>query len=438
MKINGSGFVPWPKQILCKTKMCYLDSRLTVKEQIMNARLVLTSMLLLTLGAVPMTTMAQKSNEIPAYRIVGYYPGWAIYDQQYFVTDIPADMLTHLNYAFATISDAGEVRLFDEWGDTQFPYPGEEGSTGLLGNFHQLQLLKQAHPHLQTLISIGGWTESGRFSDVALTPESRGRFARSAVEFMLRYGFDGIDIDWEYPTGGGLTGNIERPEDAENFVLLLQELRTQLDAQGSQNGRHYLLTIALGSGRDAYAPLAWARIHPLLDWINVMTYDMSGTWSSVTGFNAPLYDSMPNPPEVSSTATTLNDLLALGVPADKLVMGVPFYGSAWQGVSAANNGLHQPFTAPAGDGGSFAYRDLAANYLNNSDYQAFWDESAQAPWLYSANAGVMIAYDDPRSIALKANFVREHGLGGMMFWELSQDTADATLLTTIYNALNAG
>ncbi|MBC7812282.1 MAG: glycoside hydrolase family 18 protein, partial [Burkholderiales bacterium] len=266
--------------------------------------------------------MAQKTPETSDYRIVGYYAGWTMYDRQYFVTDIPADRLTHLNYAFALISDAGEVMLGDEWGDTQFPYPGEEGSTGLLGNFHQLQLLKEANPHLQTLISIGGWTGSAKFSDAALTPESRERFARSAVEFILRYGFDGIDIDWEYPTGGGVAGNIERPEDPENFVLLLAELRTQLDAQASQDGVHHLLTIALGSGRTAYEPLDWARIHPLLDWINVMTYDMSGNWSQVTGFNSPLYDSVPTPPEVSSTASTLNVLLALGSPANKLVMGV--------------------------------------------------------------------------------------------------------------------
>ncbi|MBC7810558.1 MAG: chitinase, partial [Burkholderiales bacterium] len=239
------------------------------------------------------------------------------------------------------------------------------------------------------------------------------------------------------PTGGGVAGNIERPEDPENFVLLLAELRTQLDAQGSQDGVHHPLTIALGSGRTAYEPLNWARIHPLLDWINVMTYDMSGNWSQVTGFNSPLYDSVPNPPEVSSTATTLNDLLALGIPANKLVMGVPFYGHGWQGVPVANNGLHQPFTGPAGESGSFDYRDLVANYLSSSEYQAFWDESAQSPYLYSANSGVMIAYDDPRSIVMKANFVREHGLGGMMFWELSQDTDDAALLSTIYAALNA-
>ena len=372
------------------------------------------------------------------YRVVGYFASWAIYDRGYFVTDIPADKLTHLNYAFAGISENGEIALLDEWADTQFPYPGDADNQPLKGNFHQLQLLKEAHPQLQTLISVGGWSESDRFSDVALTPEARAKFAESAVAFMARYGFDGVDIDWEYPTGGGEEGNIERPSDKTNFVLLLAALRTALDAQGEQDGQHYLLTIALGSGRDAYEPLDWAQLVPLLDWINVMTYDMSGNWSTVTGFNAPLYDSQPNPPEVGSSDNALTDLQTLGVPAEKLVMGVPFYGHGWSGVPAINNGLHQPFTGAAQglwEAGSFDYYDVAAHYVGR--YARFWDDAAQVPWLYDAASGTMISYDDPELMAKKAQYVREHGLGGIMFWEMSQDSKDLALLTAIDEGLNA-
>ena len=399
--------------------------------------LVAALLILLTSVAVP-TTAQESTNPMPDYRIVGYYPSWVIYGREYFVTDIPAAMLTHINYAFANISDAGEITLGDEWADTQFPYPGDDEDAPLKGNFRQLQLLKDANPHLQTLISVGGWTWSGKFSDVALTAESRERFARSCVEFMLRYGFDGVDIDWEYPTGGGLAGNFERPEDKDNFILLLAELRDQLDAQGERDGRRFLLTIALGAGRSAYALLAWGRIHPLLDWINVMTYDMSGAWSAVTGFNAPLYNSAVNSPEVNSADTTLRDLLALGIPADKLVMGAPFYGRGWSGVQAENDGLHQSFTGlPQGTWaeGSFDYGDLAANYVGT--FERFWHEAAQVPWLYDAARQIMITYDDPQSIALKAAYVREHVLGGIMFWELSGDDDSSSLLTGIYRTLNA-
>ncbi|MEO8394375.1 MAG: glycoside hydrolase family 18 protein [Chloroflexota bacterium] len=389
--------------------------------------LCLTGLILVFLAAVPLSAQSQ-----PKYHILGYYASWGIYDRGYYVTDIPADKLTHLTYAFAFISDAGEITLGDEWADTQFPYPNEKDDQPLKGNFHQLQLLKQAHPALQTLISIGGWSESGKFSDVALTDASRKKFAASVVAFMVKYGFDGADIDWEYPTGGGDSGNIERPEDKDNFPLFLAELRAQFDAQQAKDGHHYLLTIALGSDRSAFQPLDWAAITPSLDWINVMTYDMAGEWSAVTDFNAPLYaagDSI-------SDDIAIRGLLELGIPAEKLVMGAPFYGRGWGGVGATKNGLHQPYkNIPAGtsEAGSYDYYDIAANYIGK--YPRFWDDTAQSPWLYDKASGLVITYDDPESITKKAEYVRSMGLGGMMFWELSQDTPNSALLTAMYDTL---
>ncbi len=400
-------------------------------------RFPLGLVLILLMTSVVSTAAQDTPAETPPFRIVGYYTSWAIYGREYFVTDIPTDKLTHITYAFANISEDGECILGDEWADTHFPYPGDAEGDALKGNFRQLQLLKEANPHLQMLISVGGWTWSDRFSDAALTEETRATFARSCVDFMLRYGFDGIDIDWEYPTGGGEEGNIERPQDTENFVLLLAALRARLDAQGEQDSRPYLLTIAAGAGRDDYEPLDWARIHPLLDWINVMTYDMSGAWREVTGFNAPLYDSAETPPEGTSTDRALSGFLALGVPPEKLVMGVPFYGLGWTGVSSNQNGLHQPFDGlPDGtwEAGSFDYGDLAANYLGT--YERFWSDMAQVPWLFNAEEGIMITYDDHEALARKAEYVRERGLGGIMFWELSADDDAASLLTTLYETLN--
>ncbi len=369
-------------------------------------------------------------------RIVAFYAGWAMYDRQYFIKDIQADKLTHLNYAFANVSEDGEVVLGDEWGDTQYPFPGDDEDAPRLGNFHQLQLLKQTHPNLQILISIGGWSQSAHFSDAALTADSRAKFARSAVDFVAKYGFDGVDLDWEYPTGDGQPGNVERPEDPANFVLLLAEIRSQLDAQGAKDGHTYLLTIALAAEEQAYQPLDWKQLVPLLDWVNVMTYDMAGDWSAVTGFDAPLYNSTDDPPEGISTDTVLRALMALGVPADRLVMGVPFYGRGWLGVGPTNNGLHQPFKSMAPgtwELGDFDYTDLAANYLGS--FQRFWDERAQVPWLYSPEKQIMISYEDPESLTAKAHYVRANGLGGIMIWELSIDRSGA-LVSAIYDGLN--
>jgi chitinase len=354
------------------------------------------------------------------------------------VTDVAADKLTHINYAFANISPEGEISLGDEYADTQFLYPSDVEGQELAGNFNQLNLLKQKYPHVQTLISVGGWTWSDYFSDVALTEASRAKFAASCVAFIKKYAFDGVDLDWEYPAGGGEAGNVERPEDPENFVLLLEAIRSALDEQGETDGRHYLQTIAVGAGVRHANSVDWTRAAAALDWINIMTYDFSGAWSQVTGFNAPLHNSSGNPPEGGSADTSVQGYLAAKVPAEKLVLGVPFYGRGWTGVQAANNGLHQPYTSlPNGDG-SFTYADLAANYIRKLGYERNWSAEALVPWLFDARSGTLISYDDPESIALKAQYVVDNDLGGIMIWEVGGDTRDAALLTSVYDTLAEG
>ncbi len=361
-------------------------------------------------------------------RVVGYYSSWAIYAPQYDVTQIPAAELTHLNYAFATISDTGECALGDEYADTQYPY-----ADGSSGNFGALVSLKAINPNLRTLISIGGYTWSGRFSDVAATAEARQHFAESCVHFMLDHGFDGLDIDWEFPVGGGAAGNIERPEDGENFVLLLQALREQLSTLSNPQGKPYLLTIAAGND-SAQLALDWARIHPLLDWINVMTYDMHGMQDGTTGLNAPLYanPSQPNKPSIDRSIT---DLLAFNIPPDKLVLGVPFYGVGWSGVGSVNAGLYQPFTRLADGSLGLGYFDYDGVSSLPSGYATYWDEASRAPWLYDPASGTFISFENGDSLTAKAAYVKTHGLGGVMIWELSMDDDDHTLMNALVAAL---
>jgi chitinase len=169
-----------------------------------------------------------------------------------------------------------------------------------------------------------------------------------------------------------------------------------------------------------------------VDWVNVMAYGMAGAWSAVTGFAAPLYD----PADRLSADTTLRALLALGVPAEKLVLGVSFSGRGWSGVRPENHGLHQPFTGlPEGTWvtGAFDYGDLVARYIGK--VERWWDEAAQVPWLYDPASGTMISYDDPDSLAQKAAYVRAWGLGGVMIWQLSQDAPDAALVRSLHVAL---
>jgi chitinase len=254
------------------------------------------------------------------------------------------------------------------------------------------------------------------------------------VEFVTKYGFDGVDIDWEYPTGGGLSGNRTRPEDKHNFTLMLAELRRQLDERGTRDGQAYLLTIAAAGTPGGYTGLELAKLHESLDWINLMTYDYAGEWSELTNFNAPLFASSGDPgkqAKVRNVDGAVKGFLAAGVPADKLVVGVPFYGRGWAEVKDANHGLYQPH-AKKSPKLSLAYRDVAKDWVGKRGTR-YWHEEAKVPWIFDEKAGIMITYDDTESIEGKARYVIERELGGVMVWEMSED--DGTLIEAIRRGL---
>jgi chitinase len=371
--------------------------------------------------------------------LVGYFPEWSVYDRNYHPADIPADLLTHVNYAFAKISDVGEVQVFDRFAAMEKNYPGDPTDLPADGHgaFRQLRVLKEKHPHLKSLISIGGWTLSGKFSDIAATAEAREKFAVSAVAFMRRHGFDGIDIDWEYPGGGGLAGNKSRKEDKQNFTLLLESLRGELSLWGKRDGgKHYLLTIAAPGGPQQIARIEPGKFHQHLDWINIMAYDFAGPWSERTAHHAALFPPKDANAEQRALCAdaAVKAYLDAGVPAEKLVLGVPFFGHGWAGVPANDaNGMNQPHgpkppTAKFGEG-QFDYRELASKPPAGA--VRFFDPVAKSPWLFESKTGVVITFEDPESLALKAAYVRDRKLGGVMIWELSADSPDHALLNAL-------
>lgn len=378
--------------------------------------------------------------------VIGYYPSWAT-ARGVPLKSAPTQKLTHINYAFSNVSPSGECVLGDPAADVEKTYEANESITGKAdkssvdfhGNFNQLLELKKKNPQLKVLISVGGWNWSGNFSNAAMDEASRQRFASSCIDLYLnQYAgvFDGIDIDWEYPVSGGLTNG--SPADKANFTLLLNELRQQMDALGATNGQHYLLTIAAPVGPGSIRNLDLPGIASAVDWINLMTYDFHGTWDSTTNFNAPLFRPGNDPADAALNAdAAVQTYLAAGVPATKLVMGVPFYGRGWTGVADTDQGLYQPAAGAAPgthEAGSFEYIDIRDRYLPT--WQYFWSQEANVPWLYDKASQTFISFDDACSLEAKAGYVKDQGLAGVMIWEISQ--GDQSLVDGIYAGFENG
>jgi chitinase len=356
-----------------------------------EGRLMRTIAWLLLLTFVCFDSRAQE-------RVVGYVASWSA------LPPIHAQKLTHLNIAFAHIDQ--DHRVFME-------------STAALP---ALTALKASNPRLKILLSVGGWQAEG-FSDAALTEESRQAFADSAAKLVRQQSLDGLDIDWEYP-GIGIAGIKSRPEDKQNFTLLLQALRKTL-------GTQYLLTIA-AADHEFVENIELDQVPAYLDWINLMSYDFFNSLTPTTGHHAGLYRAEHALPRDRNTDSAASQYLAAGVPAQKIVLGVAFYGRGFAGVTARNNGVNQPYEHFEGE---HPYKDLAANFVGKRGFVRYWDNRAQAPYLWNAASRVFISYDDPQSIAVKARYVLQHRLGGMMFWELSEDR-DEELLDSINGTLH--
>lgn len=364
-------------------------------------------------------------------RVVGYFASWDVKSKGTRIADLPAKDLTHIYYAFAKIDSDGRVVLFDPCVDIGQCVPPATADSG--GNFAALARLKALNPHLKLAISIGGWTDSGRFSDAAFNELSRRVFARTAIDLFIRQRpglFDGIDIDWEFPVEGGLEGNIERPADKQNFTLLLRELRRQLDEQGATDKKHYELTIAASARLEEIANVEMSLIDPLLDFINVMTYDYHEA-PGRTNFNSPLYAAIGDVTPTLNVDRTMTEFLSVGVRPSKLLVGIPFYGHAYGSVEDVNHGLFQNGTDRPADWKEHDgdWNVLAKTRLRNSRYVKYWEPAARVPYMYDSTSGTWVTYDDPRSVAEKVQYVREHGLGGVVIWELGGD--DGSLMRAI-------
>ena len=326
---------------------------------------------------------------------------------------IDATRLTRINYAFANIQGGRMV----------------VGSESDAQNFALLRSLRNANPNVTVLVSVGGWLWSTNFSDMALTRERRAVFEDSVMQFLTRFDLDGLDIDWEYPGMPG-AGHPFRPEDKQNFTALLKELRERFDAS-ARRGRRLYLTVAMGASDEVIANTEMQKVQRYVDTVNLMTYDYYEPGSeSITGNHAPLFAD-PSDPKAASSADTVRAFEKAGVPAEKILLGVPFYGHAWGQVKDQSHGLFQVGKPVPGVNASF---DAIESTMVGHGYTRFWDESAKVPYLYNPEQKIFVSYEDPESLKLKCLFIRSQKLGGMMFWEYFGDSK-GKLLETVHTEL---
>jgi len=312
---------------------------------------------------------------------------------------IQAIKLTHINYAFVDIKN-NRAWLHREATDTL--------------NFRHLNLLKKDNPNLKILISIGGWTWSGKFSDAVLTDTARQRFVASAVNIIQKFDLDGIDIDWEYPGQAGYDGNIYRPEDKENYTLLFKELRRQTDSLGWRTGKKYLLTTAVGAFKGYLDHADMAKAAHYLDFINLMTYDYSG--GKIASHHTALYASKAY--KAHNNADEAVKLFeAAGVPANKLVMGIAFYGHSSSLVKGARGLGDSVATYSMGLG----YTAIKDSILKQPAFKIYRDRAAKADYAFNKQTLQFFSFDDEWSVKKKCKYVKHKKMAGAMFWEYDSD-----------------
>ncbi|WP_081680538.1 glycoside hydrolase family 18 protein [Cellulomonas sp. URHD0024] len=447
------------------------------------------------LAPLPAQASPPTAPDVPGTVVSAYFADWDVYSRGYFVKDIPATKLNVIQYAFGVpdldpTTGAASCKVLDPWADYQQVYwTGENTVDGvadnpddldqhLFGNFNQLRKLKAAHPNLKVEISLGGWTKSTWFSSLAATPQLRQSFVASCIDTFIKGNlpgggwpagaggpgaaaglFDGIDLDWEYPTQVA-GGNVDvSPADRHNATLLAAEFRRQLDAYGVGTGKHYLLTAALPAATSSTTYYELKEFSRYLDWDNVMTYDFNVPSGPKASPNT-LFTPDPRDPNAANltwnTAGTVAYYLLHGVPANKIVVGVPFYGQQYLRTGTANHGLYQAFDNAGTDSDVLtvdvtpqpSYHALvdeggyvdAAGVTGGAGYTAYWNRLAGEPYLFNpaaahpglttgpATVPTMIAYSSPRSIGERTKLIKALHLRGAMAWEISQDSNSHTLI----------
>lgn len=415
-----------------------------------------------TVSAAQEPVVKNATKEI---RNVMYYGDWSIWGGQgnFYPKDIPADQLTHLNYAFLDFDAQGNLVFTDKDAAVEAPV-GQDGvqwQAANAGILIALQQLRAENPNLKIGISLGGWSKSGDFAVVAADASKRANLIQNVMKFIKYTNMDFVDVDWEFPAEVRQPDLVDNkndegtkyamPEDKNNYILLLQDIKNALNKQGAELGKAYELSVALPAPKSKIdIGIDVPRLFNIVDFANIMTYDMRGAWDEVSGHHTGLYTN-PNDPLTGNNLSideSVNYLIQQGAEPNKIVIGAAYYTRGWDKVSQGSDPNHPGLFGDAalsakdadqtpsrgavgeaalavGDGGRrtgiWSYRNLdklKATYPNLKEY---WDDAAKAPYLYDGTTGVFYTYDNERSIQEKTKYVLENGLGGVIAWMASND-----------------
>jgi chitinase len=347
---------------------------------IMNPRLLL--LFLITMLAAP-TSHAQQH----PLAVIGYYAG-----RSTAIDSFPTRELTHIIFSFCHLQ--GNKLHVDNASDST--------------TIQKLVALRQTHPNLKVILSLGGWGGCKTCPDVFATKKGRTEFVHSVKQLTNYFHTDGIDLDWEYPALVNVPGYPFYPEDKDHFTELIRLLRKEL-------GKEKEISLAAGGYTDYLkTSIDWKNVAPLVNYINLMTYDLVNGYATITGHHTPLYST---PQQVESTDHAVRYLDSIGVPLNKIAIGLAFYGRVFKDVDTINNGMYRPCHFYRG----LSYYEQATWLSADSGWTYHWDPVARAPWSYNAQKGLMASYDDTASVRLKTLYALQKGLGGVMFWQLTED-----------------
>ncbi|RYD80587.1 MAG: glycoside hydrolase family 18 protein [Sphingobacteriales bacterium] len=343
-------------------------------------------------------TLNSNAQKASKPNVIAYYTGGG----GTVIDSFPVEKISHLIYSFGHLKgDSMNIRSAKD--------------SALIA---KMVGLKKRNPDLKVMMAMGGWGACPNCSEVFSRANGRKTFAKTTKELLDFFGADGIDIDWEYPAVAGYPGHRYTEADKQNFTLLIKELRKRL-------GKKAEISFAAGGTKNCIdSCFEWDRVMPLVNRVNLMSYDLVSGYATQSGHHTPLFST---PQQQLSADWAINEMIKVGVPPQKIALGAAFYSRVFQNTNDANQGLYQPTKFLSG----VSYKNFSDQFTVEKGFQYYWDDLAKAPYYYNATSKQLVTFDDPKSIAFKTKYVVDRKLNGIMFWELTDDAYSKGLLSII-------